>query len=160
MRRQLAALIGVLFLILIAFSILPVSNPIVLVMGDKLDRDSKRMAGRNAMDCGRVPIGGDAREASNCVLSAVGDKRPFRVRYETTSSDQASAVGLIGARDGHIYHLFFLGGAPDGRVHFFTQSVWVTRCPEPIVFHKQLDWGRDSGMITCLVTDASNLKTN
>lgn len=153
MRKRYTLLVGALSLIflylLLALAIPAASGPIVWLVGDKLDWESRRLAGRNARNCGRVPIEADAREAYDCVVSAFRDKRPFRVRYETSNVDEASAVGIVGADDGHIYHLGFLGGSFDGGVNFLRQKVKVWRCPEPINFHKETAWRKDREIITC-----------
>jgi hypothetical protein len=134
---------------LLAISTPVTSAPIVWVIGDKLDWEARRMAGWNAANCGRVPVGADAQNASNCVLSANRDHRPFRVRYQTTAADEASAFSIVGARDGQLHHLAFLGGSPDGGVDLFRQYVTTFPCKEPITFHKETNWGKDTGMISC-----------
>ena len=146
----LVVALSVTFLyLLLAFAVPAVSGPIVWAIGDKLDWESRRLAGRDARDCGRVPIGAEAREASECVAQAFRDKKPFRVRYDTMSVDEASAVSIVGAADGHAYHLRFLGGSPDGQVSLLGQTVknWV--CPEPINFHMETVWPNDRAIITC-----------
>jgi len=127
-------------------------DPIVWIIGDKLDWESRRLAGWNARNCGRVSYKHDGGMASECVVKAFRDKEPFRVRYETRSVDEASAFAIVGARDGHLYHIAFLGGSSDGGVSFFHQYITTWRCPEPVSFHKETDWGRDRGLVSCRPT--------
>lgn len=151
MRWKIAATLAVLFALylLVAFNLPSAAKPIVWLIGDKLDWESWRLGGLTAKNCGHVPIGTSAADASACVISCFQQKKPFRVRYETTSMDEASGSGIVGAPDGQVYDLRFLGGSPDANVHLRYQKVWIHRCPEPITFHKQLDWSKDTGMISC-----------
>ena len=137
------------FYLRLAVSTPATSAPIVWVIGDKLDWETWLLAGWNATNCGRVPVGADAQNASDCVLSANRDHKPFRVRYQSTAADEASAFSIVGARDGRLYHVAFLGGSPDGGVDLFRQYVTTFPCNEPVTFHKETDWGRDTGMISC-----------
>jgi hypothetical protein len=153
MRKRFKFLIAALFLlvvyVLLALAMPIAGDPIVWIIGDKLDWESRRLAGWNARNCGRVSYNEDGGMASECVVKAFRDKEPFRVRYQTTSIDEASAFAIVGARDGHLYHIAFLGGSPDGGVNFCHQNVDTWRCQEPISFHKETDWGRDRGLISC-----------
>jgi len=153
MRKRFKFLIAILCLlvlyVLLALTMPVASGPIVWVIGDKLDWESRRLAGWNARNCGRVSYDADASKASECVVKAYRDKEPFRVRYETLSMEQASAFAIVGARDGHLYHIGFLGGSPDGGVDFFHQNKRTWPCREPISFHKETDWGKDRGLISC-----------
>lgn len=137
------------FYLLLAVSTPFTSGPLVWVIGDKLDWETRRLAGWNATNCGRIPVGADAQNASECVLAANRGHRPFRVRYQTIAVDEASAFSIVGARDGHVYHVAFLGGSPDGGVDFFRQYVTTLPCKEPITFHKETSWGKHWGMISC-----------
>lgn len=133
----------------LAFVVPMFSAPIVWLIGDKLDWESRRLAGWNATNCGRVPVNSDAHKASDCVLAAFRDKRPFRVRYQTLTIDEDSAIGIVGASDGQLFHLGFLGGSSDGGVSFSRQNVSIWRCPEPITFHTDKDWSHGPGIMSC-----------
>jgi hypothetical protein len=152
MSKHRIVLIGSFLLalyVLLAFAMPIASAPIVWLIGDKLDWESRRLAGPNATNCGRVSVNSDGHKASDCVLASFHDKRPFRVRYQTMSIDEASAIGIVGARDGQLYHLGFLGGSPDGGVSFSGQHVSIWPCPDPITFHPETDWGKERGIISC-----------
>jgi hypothetical protein len=152
MQTRYKLLVGALWL-LILYLMFPflspfASGPIVWVTGDRLDWASRRLAGWNAKNCGHVPADGDAREASNCVLSALRDKKPFRVRYDLMSVDADPAVSLVGAPDGHLYRLSF-ESTPFGGSSIFGSSVSTARCQEPVAFYPFRDMGKERGMISC-----------
>jgi hypothetical protein len=153
MRKRSTILIGAFSLLVLYFLLtlfVPViGGPIFWIIGDKLDWESKRLAGWNAKNCGRVANNGNAGKASDCVLGAFQEHKAFRVRYETLSVDDTSAFAIVGAPDGHLYHLGFLGGSPDGAVSLLHQSVRIWHCPEPIGFHIEKDLGLGRGMISC-----------
>jgi hypothetical protein len=149
-KRIWVGTLSLLFLyLMLAFSMPFTAWPIVWIIGDKLDWESKRLAGWNAKNCGRIAVDEDAKTSSECIVKAVQDKKPFRVRYGTMAVDEASAIGIVGDRDGHVYHISFLGGSPDGGVSLVDQSITIWRCPEPIKFHSELDWGRNRGRNSC-----------
>ena len=140
----------ILIVVLLVASLVvsPPLLPITWVTGDRMDWASRHLAGRKERNCGRVPAGGDAREASSCVLSAFRDKESFRVRYDLIGVDAGPTVSLVGARDGHLYRLSFLSHPVGGPI--FGGSLDVKRCQEPVVFEKLMDLSmEDRGMITC-----------
>lgn len=135
--------------VLLALAMPIASGPIVWIIGDKLDWESRRLAGGNARNCGTVSYNANGGKASECVGKAVRDKEPFRVRFETISMDEASAFSIVGAPDGQLYHIAFLGGSSDGGVDFLHQHITTWRCQQPVSFHKETDMGRDRGLISC-----------
>jgi len=142
-----------LFLI-VSLVVNPPLLPLTWVTGDRIDWASRRLAGWNARNCGRVHADGDAREASSCVLSALRDGRSFQVRFDLLGADAGPTVSLVGDGDGHVYHLFFLshpvGGSFFGGDTIFGSRVDVKHCQEPIVFEKLTDQsGLDRGRIRC-----------
>jgi hypothetical protein len=139
-------LIGVLLVVSLAFR--PPLLPITWVTGDRMDWAIRRLAVWNTRNCGRVQAGGDAREASSCVLSAFRDRRSFRVRYDLLGVDAGPMVSLVGDSNGHVYQLSFWSTAVGGSI--FGGSVDVRQCQEPIVFEKLGDLSMlDRGMIRC-----------
>jgi hypothetical protein len=124
---------------------------IVLVTGDKLDQASRRLAGPNARDCGRIRFDGDARQAKNCTLSAFRDKKPFRMRYQlwdTSFVDATQEVSLVGAQDGHVYELSSWFGFSSA---VFGEDVSSERCAEPVAFEaRTLGSGKSTDLIECV----------
>lgn len=157
MKTRYKFLVGAIWL-LILYLLLPFLSPfasglIVRVTGDRLDWASRRLGGWKARNCGWVPADGTAREASNCVFSALRDKRSFRVRYDLMGVDAGPAVALVGTPDGHVYQLGFLSTPHGGSV--FGGGVTTTRCQEPIALHTFTDMGgKDRGMVAC--TESAN----
>jgi len=102
------------------------SGPLLYIMGDKLDSEMRRLAGRNAINCGQVAIDADSIPVSACVARALREHRALRVRYQTVCFDQVCAEGFVAAPDGKHYLLRFGGG--DSRRD---QYVRVIKCAEP-----------------------------
>jgi hypothetical protein len=139
-------LIGVLLVVSPSFR--PPLLPITWVTGDRMDWAIRRLAVWNTRNCGRVQVGGDAREASSCVLSAFHEKSSFRVRFDLLGVDAGPTVSLVGDSNGHVYQLSFLSTPVGGSI--FGGRVDVKHCQEPIVFEKLGDLsGLDRGMIRC-----------
>ncbi len=100
--------------------------------GDKLNQASRRLAGPNARDCGRIRVDGDARQAKDCALSAFRDKKPFRMRYQlwdVSFVDATQEVSLVGAQDGHVYELTSWLGFSSA---VFGEDVSSERCVERV----------------------------
>jgi hypothetical protein len=54
---------------------------------DKLEIESRRLAGPGAIDCGRVEIKGDPKDATECAVGAQKAAKPFRIRYDLQGID-------------------------------------------------------------------------
>lgn len=134
--------------LIVSFAVSPPLLPITWLTGDRMDWATRRLSERGARNCGRVPTNGDAREASTCVVSAFGDRKSFRVRYDLVGVDAGPTVSLVGVSDGHVYRLSFLSHPVGGSI--FGGDVAVKRCQEPVVFERLMDISiKDRGMITC-----------
>jgi hypothetical protein len=131
-RTILIWIVAIILYILVAFKVPSTTGPIVSLIGDRWDWESWRLAGWNARDCGFVRFRRDNSHASKCVMAALQNKVPFRVRYESLCTDEACSTGLVGGRDGTLYMVSFVGGSPDGGVDLLRQQVSVRPCAEPI----------------------------
>src|SRR6266436_2062015 len=119
-------------LILTPFLVPFAGRSIVWVTGDRLDWATWRLAS-NATNCGRVRAEDrNAGQTSNCVLSAVRERRPFRVRYDMIGIDASPSISLVGTPDGHVYELSSSVSADV--VAIFGESVRTRRCEEPVAF--------------------------
>jgi hypothetical protein len=100
--------------------------------GDAWDRQSRRLSGTHATNCGRVRVRGDPRTATECALQAFRAGRPFRLRYDLQGIDSAVSAGLVYTPDHHMYRLVF-DGAPSGQggISWSRQHVEEEACPEP-----------------------------
>lgn len=72
------------------------------LLGDSLECVNRDLAGSGAINCGRVRVGTSPELASNCVLKALSEKKPFFVRYERPSWGGESAIGFTGTADGRV----------------------------------------------------------
>ena len=150
MRKQVVIALICWLIVILGLFVLPTRELLVPLTGDKLDWESKKLADRDAVDCGRVWDGEEARQASTCALSAFHSSKPFRVRYHYGSGDESLGIGLVGTRDGRIFYLSFQGGAPDGQIHYLSQRVEKQLCPQPIAFRELIVWTRHTGIMTCM----------
>jgi hypothetical protein len=116
---------------------------------DLLEQQSKGLAGRDAVDCGRVAIDGDPKVATECALAAQDAGKPFRVRYDIRGVDSFVAVGVVRTPIGTVGALQYdsdpAGGG--GRAH---EVVYPKRCPEPVHL-----WVNPSGRINCFQKESS-----
>jgi hypothetical protein len=116
---------------------------------DLLEQDSKRLAGPNAVDCGRVGIDADPKVATDCALAAQEAGKPFRVRYDLRGFDSFVAVAIVRSQIGTVGALQYdsdpFGGG--GRAH---EVVYPKRCPEPVHL-----WVNPSGRINCFQKESS-----
>ncbi len=76
------------------------------LFGDPLDKESKRIAGRDAVNCGAS----DGREentnrVTGCISDAVSHHRGFRARFSYFGTESYGAEGLAGRPDGTVYEL-------------------------------------------------------
>jgi hypothetical protein len=76
------------------------------IFGDPLDKESKRITGRDAVNCGAS----DGREentnrVTGCVSDAVSHHRGFRARFSYFGTESYGAEGLAGTPDGNVYEL-------------------------------------------------------
>jgi hypothetical protein len=115
---------------------------------DRLEIESKRLAGPGAIDCGRVKINGDPKVATQCAIGAQKAAKPFRVLYDLQGIDSAAAIAIVRTDIGTVGTLTYdsdpSGGGNVGAV------IWPKRCPEPVHL-----WITPSGRIDCFQPEAS-----
>lgn len=124
----------------------------VKTFGDAMDWKSRWIAGRNAVNCGNVPVRRDPEAATDCALRAFAAHEPFRVRYGLQTMDTVMAVGVISSANGQLYEIVFSGGTPTGRIDLFRQRFLVHACPgQPSL--KRTPMGR----VTCESSTHNNI---
>jgi hypothetical protein len=98
--------------------------------GNLLERESRRVVGSTAVDCGRVPLNGSTTKLNNCVVSAWAEKRAFKARWQLLGIDAVVEDGLLGTSDGRLYQFQYLEGphVPNWR------RVGIFECPKPVTF--------------------------
>ena len=84
------------------------------IFGDPIERTTRRLAGRDAVDCGRVDIHGDSTSATRCSLDAQSEGRSFRVIYNRQGTDSTIADAFIRTLDGRLYRIGY-DSRPQGR---------------------------------------------
>jgi hypothetical protein len=113
--------------------------------GDLLERESRRLAGTGAINCGRAPAEA-AERVNDCMLKAAQQKgRAFWGRYAMPAIDANVETAVVGSVDGHTYEITFKEGPhvpPESR---FSRS----ECPQPrnLTLTDPKDW--DQGRLTC-----------
>jgi len=117
---------------------------IVHRFGDVMDWKSRWIAGRDAINCGTVPVRGDSATATDCALQAFAVHRSFRVRYGLQTVDTLMAAGVVAAPNGRVYELIFSGGPPTGATDILRQRVAVNLCPVPTTLRRT-----PRGRVTC-----------
>lgn len=142
---------------LFAISMLPTSCQTVpasqghIPAEDRLEIESKRLAGAGAIDCGRVEIKGDPKDATQCAIAAEKAAKPFRVRYDIQGIDSAVAVAIVRTPVGTVGVLTY-DSDPSGGSHV-GEAVYPKRCPEPVHL-----WINPSGRINCFQQETSPRK--
>jgi hypothetical protein len=115
---------------------------------DRLEIESKRLAGPNAIDCGRVGIKGDPKAATQCAVAAQKAAKPFRVRYDLRGIDSSVAVAIVRTPIGTVGTLSY-DSDPSGGSHV-GEAVYPKKCPEPVHL-----WINPSGRINCFQKESS-----
>lgn len=114
-------------------------------VGDSMDWSSRSLAGRHAVDCGRVEVNGDPTTATRCALQADGEGKPFRVVYNIMGFDSPVAGGIVKTPGGEFFGLGFDGDpGGGGGVSLLGQRVTKTPCPKPTHL-----WVNPKGRINC-----------
>jgi hypothetical protein len=113
--------------------------------GDRLDRESRNLAGPSAIDCGRAPFEGPLK-VNACVRAATKKNAPFRARYVVSAVDARMEKSLVQAADGRAYEITFMEGPyvpPEYRLH-------EEQCPQPSKLHTTEQATNEGGRLTCL----------
>jgi len=103
----------------------------VRVAGTAMDWRSRYLGGFSSVNCGSVPIGGYASDATRCALKADAEGRPFRVIYYVQGYDSIVAGGIVRTSRGALLSLTY-DSCPSGcGFSLVRQRVWVNPCPQP-----------------------------
>jgi hypothetical protein len=115
---------------------------------DVLERQSQKLAGPHAVNCGEVRVGGNPKAATECVLAAQQAGRPFRVRYDLQGIDAKVAVAIVRGPAGRVRALSWIGGPNACCISH--ETVDRADCPLPIYL-----WVNPSGRINCFQKESS-----
>jgi hypothetical protein len=117
----------------------------VALPSDAMEDGSSKLAGPQAIDCGRVGIRKDPKVATDCALSAFSAGKPFRVRYDFQNIDSSVAAGLLRTADGKLYGMIFdSAGMTEGGVSKELRYFITTPCPNPVHV-----WVTKNGRLNC-----------
>jgi hypothetical protein len=109
------------------------------------------LAGRDALDCGRVTQMQKPNAASDCALKAFTDSKAFYVSYDQRAWSGGYTVGFAGDRKGNLYFAEYMNEGwppqpPSESVHVSDDNhIRFGPCPEPPVLFKVHD-----GELTCI----------
>jgi ankyrin repeat protein len=113
----------------------------------------RAIAGRGAINCGRLKPGNDSKPTTDCVLNSFTNRRPFYVLYDTQeiSIDSHFIDGLAGDNTGQLYDVEFssMGWSTEGlsgRTQLLDGGhVFVEPCAKPTTLVKSIYKG-----LTCI----------
>lgn len=102
--------------------------------GDRLDRESRWLAGWRAVDCGHIRLRSDANPAIDCALYAFREHRPFRVRFDLQGLNSSPSQGVVFNSDGATYELFYDRRSSDSLLHGYwvNERLYQRQCPSPV----------------------------
>jgi hypothetical protein len=101
--------------------------------GDAWERQSRKLGGPHAVDCGRVRIRSSPDSATQCALNAFHNGKPFRVRYDLQGIDSNVSAGLVYTPEGKMYGLTFDGDPyGQGGTSRSRQRTSQVTCPVPL----------------------------
>ena len=110
-----------------------------------MEVSSRKLAGPDAINCGRVKIRKDPKVATDCALGAFKENKPFRVRYDLHGIDSAVSEGLLRASDGKLYATSFDGDPMGGGgISQERQRFTSLLCPQPFAVRV-----RENGRLSC-----------
>jgi hypothetical protein len=122
----------------------------ISTFGDAWERQSRKLSGSRAIDCGRVSVRGNPKAATACALNSFREGKPFRVRYDLQGIDSDVAAGLVYTPEGILYGLDF-DGDPSGQggTSWSRQRIEQAACPLPLKIYVN-----PNGRVNCFSEDA------
>ena len=120
--------------------------------GDAMEWKSRWISGRNAIDCGIVPVRGDS-QAADLIARCVHFRRARRLGLGTDSRtmDTVMAVGVVSSSNGQLYEILFSGGAPTGTIDVFRQRFFMNACATQASLRKT-----PKGRVSCFPASPDN----
>ena len=109
------------------------------------------LAGRDALNCGRVTRMQKPDAASSCALKAFTNSKAFYVSYDQRAWSGGYTVGFAGDRKGNLYFVEYMNQGwppqpPSEGVHISDDNhIRFGTCPKPRVFFKVRN-----GELTCI----------
>jgi hypothetical protein len=115
---------------------------------DVLESRLRTLAGKDAINCGRVAPGVDVKPAGDCALQANNSKRPFYVGYELPGGEMGLVTfAFAGDAGGKMYRLEYSPkgwpGQMSGGELTDGNQIFTATCPAPLRVAQ-------SGRVTCI----------
>jgi TonB family protein len=110
-------------------------------LGTLMDRRMRLIAGDDALDCGRVKVGGDPKASVRCARRAISKKRGFFVRLDGVGIDSFLSYGFAGDGSGSVYSVEFdsLGCGPSPGIEILDNGHDAVQiCPKPVRIRKEM----------------------
>ena len=117
-------------------------------------REMMRIAGQNATDCGHVVMHEHKKQANQCALAALHERKSFYVSYEVPGTDAELITGLAGIDGGSLYSVKSVVTVTDfvSVLNTYVKPrVGIVKCPagEPHVSGGELSTYWWEGYLTC-----------
>jgi hypothetical protein len=104
-------------------------------LGRLMDHRMRLIAGKDALDCGRVKLNGDPKASLKCARQAISRKRAFFVRIDSAGMDSSLSDGFAGDGSGKVFSVEFdslgIGPSPDFEILDNGHDA-VRICPKPV----------------------------
>jgi hypothetical protein len=99
------------------------------------------IAGNDALDCGRIKVGGDPRASLRCARQAISRKKAFFVRLDRIGMDSFLSDGFAGDGSGNVYKVDFdsLGWGQSPGIEILDNGHDAVQiCRKPVRIRKEL----------------------
>lgn len=90
----------------------------------------REAAGRDARDCGLVPLPSSRAAAVSCANAALGDNRPFSVIFQVQGIDSTVYYALARGADGRVEQLTWDSDVSGGSSLMARRRISRDPCPE------------------------------
>ncbi|HWR34819.1 MAG TPA: hypothetical protein VN622_02975 [Clostridia bacterium] len=115
---------------------------------DEMTEQLRKLAGTGASDCGRVPVNGDVKAASDCAMQANSANKPFTVRYDLPM-EKTFSIATVRAADGKLYTVQYDSrgweAKPENGTITEDKKVLISECQKELPLRIA-----GSGRITCM----------
>jgi hypothetical protein len=96
---------------------------------EAIDCLSRDLSGNEAIDCGRVRLLRNPKNANDCVIKAFNQRKPFRVRYDQQGFDTLAARGIVMTPDGRLIEIGWAGDTWLASAHTPSDTGYVDQHP-------------------------------
>ena len=104
-------------------------TPSKCLFSEAIDCVSRDLSGNEAVDCGRVRLLRNPKNANNCVIRAFNQRKPFRVRYDQQGLDTLAARGIVMTPDGRLIEIGWASNTWLASAHIPSDTGYVDQHP-------------------------------